>query len=81
VPGFDWRGRVTDRAGRSGVAISYDSAEPGLLVRWALVFAPDTGELLASESMNLAAGQEHMNAYTLYLATGWTDHPGTEPTG
>jgi hypothetical protein len=77
VPGFVWRGEVTDRAGRSGVAISYDSGEPGYVIRWVLVFDPDTGELLASEYIDLQ--DEYLSYYALYLATGWTDAPGRAP--
>jgi hypothetical protein len=78
VPGFDWRGGATDRAGRSGIAISYDTGEPGYVLRWVLVFDPDTGELLSSETVDLQ--NEYLSYYALYLETGWTDDPGPEPT-
>jgi hypothetical protein len=78
VPGVVWRGEVTDRAGRSGVAVTYDgvldAAEP---VQHVLIFQPQTGELLAHEIVRLQASW--VNVYTLYLDAGWTDDPGPAP--
>ncbi|WP_255511200.1 hypothetical protein [Micromonospora sp. WP24] len=47
VPGFRWRGQVVDRAGRKGVAITFDDREHDQ--QSLLIFAPETGELLAYE--------------------------------
>jgi hypothetical protein len=79
TPGFVWRGEATDRAGRSGVAVSYDYGEPGSVQRWVLLFDPDTGELLARETVDLE--DDFLSSYQLYLETGWTDVPGRSPTG
>lgn len=72
VPGFRWRGEVTDRAGRDGVAVTFDDREHNQ--QHLLIFHPRTGELLASELMTL--GPVRMNAYELILATDRTDHVG-----
>lgn len=75
VPGFQWRGEVTDRAERAGVAISYDLQEEG--IRFVLVFDPRTGELLSFEHVDLRDGQ--VLFYGLFAEAGWTDDPGPEP--
>ncbi|WP_144119390.1 CU044_5270 family protein [Catellatospora sichuanensis] len=72
VPGFRWRGEVTDRAGRDGVAVTFDDREHSQ--QHLLIFHPRTGELLASELLTL--GPLRMNAYELILATDRTDHLG-----
>jgi hypothetical protein len=80
VPGGVWRGQVTDRAGRGGVAVSYDGVldggEPGQHV---LVFEPRTGELLSHEGIRFQTPA--VGFYRLCLDAGWTDDPGPEPTG
>lgn len=50
TPDVSLMGRVTDRAGRTGVAVSAEGDFTGLPTRWVLVFDPKTGRLLASES-------------------------------
>jgi hypothetical protein len=77
APGFRWRGEVTDRLERPGVAISYDVAEHD--VRFVLVFNPDTGELLSFEHVDL--GDRWVRFYALFSETSWTDDPGLDPTG
>lgn len=72
VPGFRWRGEVTDRAGRDGLAVTFDDREHGQ--QHLLIFHPRTGELLASELLTL--GPVRMNAYELILETGRTDRVG-----
>ncbi|MFC7242370.1 CU044_5270 family protein [Catellatospora aurea] len=72
VPGFRWRGEVTDRAGRAGLAVTFDDREHGQ--QHLLIFHPRTGELLASELLTL--GPVRMNAYELILETGRTDRLG-----
>lgn len=54
--GFVWRGDVTDRSGRAGVAISYDDTDHAQ--RHVLVFDPGTGVLLAHELVSLAGDPE-----------------------
>jgi hypothetical protein len=72
MPGFRWRGKVTDRAGRPGLAITFDDREHN--VRFLLIFNPKTGELVADELLWLEPGQP--SAYRLYLDTGRTDSVG-----
>ncbi|GAA1374849.1 CU044_5270 family protein [Catellatospora chokoriensis] len=73
VPGFQWRGEVTDRAGRDGVAVTFDDRVHG--TQHLLIFQPRTGELLAWELVTLGPAQR-MSAYELILATDRTDHVG-----
>ncbi|MEU8074546.1 CU044_5270 family protein [Catellatospora citrea] len=72
VPGFQWRGEVTDRAGRDGVAVTFDDRVHG--TQHLLIFQARTGELLAWELVTL--GPVRMSAYELILATDRTDHVG-----
>ncbi|RKN29118.1 sigma factor [Micromonospora musae] len=72
VPGFRWRGQVVDRAGRKGVAITFDDREHDQ--QSLLIFAPETGELLAYEVLSLSPVRISM--YQLILRTGWTDQLG-----
>lgn len=67
--GLVWRGEVTDRAGRDGVAISGDHANEQAV----LVFDPHTGVLLAQEYIEQPG---RPRGYTLVLETDRTDHPG-----
>ncbi|MDO3703551.1 CU044_5270 family protein [Micromonospora sp. C28SCA-DRY-2] len=69
VPGFRWRGQVTDRAGRKGVAITYDDREHN--AQSLLIFDPNTGELLAHERLTLSPLR--ISAYQVILGTAWTD--------
>jgi len=73
VPGFLWRGEVTDRAGRKGVAITLDDREHDQ--QNLLIFNPTTGELLASEIVSLFA-PVRIGSYQLILATDRTDTLG-----
>ncbi|MFG3553695.1 CU044_5270 family protein [Micromonospora sp. NPDC047557] len=72
VPGFRWRGRVADRAGRAGVAVTVDDRENHQ--QSLLIFDPTTGELLAYELLTLAPVR--ISAYQLILETTWTDRIG-----
>ncbi|MEU5566914.1 CU044_5270 family protein [Micromonospora musae] len=72
VPGFRWRGEVTDRAGRKGVAITFDDREHDQ--QSLLIFDPETGELLAHEVLSLSPVRIGM--YQLILRTGWTEQLG-----
>ncbi|MEO3819304.1 hypothetical protein [Plantactinospora sp. B24E8] len=68
VPGFQWRGTVTDRSGRTGVAVTTDDEEHD--VQLVLVFDRRTGELLAHENVRLS-GPRQVLAYNLFLEYGY----------
>lgn len=72
VPGFRWRGRVTDRAGRAGVAVTFDDREHD--AQSLLIFDPKTGELLAHEQLTLSPVR--ISTYQVILDAGWTDRVG-----
>jgi hypothetical protein len=72
VPGFLWRGEVTDRAGRKGVAITFDDREHD--AQSLLIFDPNTGELLAHERLTLSPIR--ISAYQMILGTDWTNQLG-----
>ncbi|MCI4066172.1 CU044_5270 family protein [Micromonospora sp. R77] len=72
VPGFRWRGQVTDRAGRDGVAITFDDREHN--AQSLLIFDPKTGELLAHERLTLSPVL--LSAYQVILDAAWTDRMG-----
>ncbi|TDC82492.1 hypothetical protein E1193_11635 [Micromonospora sp. KC606] len=69
VPGFLWRGEVTDRAGRKGVAITFDDRDNN--AQSLLIFDPNTGELLAHERLTLSPVR--ISSYQVILDTAWTD--------
>ncbi|HEX6500262.1 MAG TPA: CU044_5270 family protein [Micromonosporaceae bacterium] len=73
VPGFVWRGNVVDRAGRAGVAVTFDDREHAEQVL--LIFNPTTGELLAQEMIRTDTSK-WVSAYRLILATDRTDQLG-----
>ncbi|MEU4333424.1 CU044_5270 family protein [Micromonospora lupini] len=72
VPGLRWRGVVTDRAGRAGVAVTFDDREHE--AQFLLIFDPETGGLLAHEMLSLAPVR--ISSYQVILDTGWTDRIG-----
>ncbi|GAA3744231.1 CU044_5270 family protein [Micromonospora maritima] len=72
VPGFRWRGQVTDRAGRDGVAVTFDDREHD--AQSLLIFDPTTGELLAHERLTLSPVR--ISAYQLILEAARTDRMG-----
>jgi hypothetical protein len=72
VPGFLWRGDVIDRAGRKGVAITFDDRENH--AQSLLIFNPNTGELLAHERLTLSPTR--VSAYRVILGTDWTNQLG-----
>lgn len=79
VPGFLWRGEVTDRAGRKGVAITFDDHEhdgpkPVGPRQFLLIFDPNTGELLADEELSLSPARPSL--YHMILDTEWTNRIG-----
>lgn len=71
VPGFRWRGQVTDRAGRKAVAITFDDREHNQ--QSLLIFHPNTGELLAHELLTLSPVR--ISSYQVILDTAWADQP------
>ncbi|MFI6783893.1 CU044_5270 family protein [Micromonospora sp. NPDC050276] len=72
VPGFRWRGQVTDRAGRNGVAVTFDDREHD--AQSLLIFDPHTGELLAHERLTLSPTR--ISSYQVILDVAWTDRLG-----
>lgn len=69
-------GDVTDRAGRDGVVIGFDSDDSGLPARYQLIVDPETGTPLASEEI-LTTDPGKLNVrvpavigYAVYLAGG-----------
>ncbi|MEU0151587.1 CU044_5270 family protein [Micromonospora fulviviridis] len=80
-PGFVWRGRVVDRAGRRGLAVTADLTPPAdrpqnqQRAQMLLVFDPSTGELLAHEYLELAP-QHRVLHYGLLLQASRTDTLG-----
>ncbi|MFC3504303.1 CU044_5270 family protein [Micromonospora krabiensis] len=80
-PGFVWRGRVVDRAGRPGLAVTADLTPPAdrpqnpQKAQMLLVFDPSTGALLAHEYVELAP-QRRVLYYGLLRDTGRTDTLG-----
>lgn len=71
MPGWSWRGEVTDRAGRPGVAITGEDHGQQQL----LVFDPRSGVLLAHEVVFLEP-KRWVAAYQLLLVTDRTDRLG-----
>ncbi len=72
VPGLVWRGTVTDRGGRTGVAVTYDDRPHG--EQHLIVVDPGTGVLLATEL--LLQSPKRIATYQLILATDRTDTLG-----
>lgn len=71
LPGYAWRGPVVDRAGRSGVALTY--RPPGRRAyEELLVLDPATGALLAHEKTPTVNGRTFVAQYTLILDTRLT---------
>jgi hypothetical protein len=70
VPDFVWRGQVTDRAGRAGVAVTAEDHGQQVV----LVFDSRTGVLLAHE--NVLPKPRRVGAYQLLLAMDRTDTIG-----
>lgn len=72
LPGFVWRGQVTDRAGRTGVAVSFD--DPPHDEQSVLIFDPHTGELYAHELVMMR--ERRPAVYSLFLQYGYADRGG-----
>ncbi|RKF28111.1 CU044_5270 family protein [Micromonospora globbae] len=75
-PGFVWHGRVVDRAGRRGVAVTAELVPPPgqspQRAQMLLVFHPSTGELLAYEYLETAPKHRVLH-YLLVLDARRTD--------
>ncbi|GAA1560219.1 hypothetical protein GCM10009678_48960 [Actinomadura kijaniata] len=76
TPTLVYRGGVTDRAGRKGIAFSIDSAYSGLPTRHTVIFAADTGRLLGYEEVltgtagKLNVRPRSVTSYTVFLHSG-----------
>ena len=64
---------MTDRAGRTGVAVTVDDRRHD--TRFLLVFDRATGQLLAMETQTVSE-PVRLSAYTLFLDTDRTDNLG-----
>nr|MDT0663359.1 CU044_5270 family protein [Micromonospora sp. DSM 115978] len=69
LPGLQWRGEVTDRAGRKGLGVTFGNDGQG--EQNMLIFDPKTGELLADEMLTAAA--DRVVRYQLFLSTDRVD--------
>jgi hypothetical protein len=84
-PGLINSGTVVDRVGRSGVAVSLDSAFGGLLTRYTFIFNPSTGGLLGEEETlmgnpgKLDVRSHAVIAYTDFLSSAYVDSSTTRP--
>jgi hypothetical protein len=77
-------GTVTDRIGRSGVAVSTESSHNGLKTRYTLIFDPKTGMLLDFEQVLLESGKLPVKvpatfSYTVWITTGQVNSIGDLP--
>ncbi|MDQ3889134.1 MAG: CU044_5270 family protein [Actinomycetota bacterium] len=79
VSGVEFVGKATDAAGRAGVALAIESDYSGALERHQMIVDPDTGDLLAEETV-LLRGAAHLQAkpgtvigYAVYLAVAATN--------
>ena len=77
-------GTVTDRIGRTGVAVSTESRNSGLNTRYTLIFDPNTGMLLDFEQVLLEAGKLPVkvpatSSYTIWVTTGHVNSIGDLP--
>ena len=77
-------GTVTDRIGRSGLAVSTESSHSGLNTRYTPIFDPKTGMLLDFEQVFLEAGKLPVKvpatfSYTVWITTGHVNKVGDLP--
>jgi hypothetical protein len=85
IPGVEYLGRVTDEAGRHGIAVGAESANSGAPTVYALVFDPKTSKVLATQQTILEAPAALANEgyprteSTLYLESGATRSLGRKP--
>lgn len=85
IPGVELLGRVTDEAGRPGVAVGIVSDSTGWLERTELIFDPATSRLLGErtellERVNwIDADPPVVIEYAVYVAAGTVDSPSERP--
>ena len=84
VPGVSDAGRVTDRAGRRGIAIAVPTGGKGYWHSFRLIVDPSTGQLLAVEDIQLARSAVPIKtpfvySYVVYLQSGIATRVGTRP--
>jgi hypothetical protein len=77
-------GTVTDRVGRTGVAVSTESRNSGLNTRYTLIFDPKTGMLFDFEQVLLEAGKLPVkvpatSSYTVWITAGHVNNLGELP--
>jgi hypothetical protein len=85
IPGVVNDGTTTDRAGRTGTAVSLDSGYSGEPITYTLIFNPRTGALLEADQ-TLAASPHRLDAlkgsvvaFTTFLSSGYvTSRTATE---
>jgi hypothetical protein len=85
IPGVELLGRVTDAAGRPGLAVGITSDATGWLERTELVFDPATSRLLGERTELLErvdwidASPPVVIAYSVYVAAGTVDSTSERP--
>jgi hypothetical protein len=85
VPGLVNNGTTSDRAGRTGQAVSLESGYSGEPVTYTLIFNPATGGLLESDETlagpghRLDAPEGAVIAYATVLSSGYTSTRATAP--
>jgi hypothetical protein len=77
-------GAVTDRGGRSGVALATTATTSGVTIRYILIFNSVTGALLDYEEVTLRGGDLPVQlpattSYTLWLESGYANSEYTAP--
>ncbi|WP_163567343.1 hypothetical protein [Fodinicola feengrottensis] len=78
VTGVKSLGTTKDNQGRSGDTVTFTFASPSGSREDRLIISPQTGMLLAEESLPVGAGNgaaSRLVAGTDYLSIGWTDAP------
>lgn len=85
--GLIFRGRITDRGGHTGVALTFDTNSSGLPVRKLLVVDPRTGQLLSYEEvLTKSAGDLDVSIpsvleYEIFLEVGDVSDDNSTPSG
>lgn len=85
-PGLEFRGAVTDRLGRHGLAVAITSDDAGLPTRHSLILNPTTGMVLGhEEELTTSAGKLNVPipsviGYEAWTTTGWVKAVGETPT-
>lgn len=83
-PGLILKGKTTDRAGRTGIAISTTTTDHEPKIRHVMILDPNTGMLLSMERVGLTASSLPIKppatlSYTLWLDRGHTDSVYEKP--